>query len=384
MEKNIDLEQFSQDLKVLKRISYDVKKSMFERLDVSRYENVSSRMLEFLFNSHEEHGIGNLAIVALLEEANIKFERQPVTLECLSEVHTTSEKFDNKGFIDIVVHLKEYTLIIENKISHILNNPFELYQQYVKTTYNKKNGYSGNNVFIIMGINKPKNIPKNFIFVSHAQFCENLKIKLLNNVSSQEKSKSYYFIQDYIEAIEHMSNTKLNEDKEEFFRFIAEHYQQLDQIQEQQKYMFDIANEYLEKILVHTQCKEKYFVHNKSEKNNLKEWAYKGCYMYSSTIKKVFNGSEIYVILNVIAQGIFLSIAMHDNRRKKYYVQEDIIECLKGSRLISSSEKVDQIFANEAILMKWNYTEFDPLVIAKKIDSYVDKIENISLKMINS
>lgn len=316
MEKNIDLEQFSQDLKVLKRISYDVKKSMFERLDVSRYENVSSRMLEFLFNSHEEHGIGNLAIVALLEEANIKFERQPVTLECLSEVHTTSEKFDNKGFIDIVVHLKEYTLIIENKISHILNNPFELYQQYVKTTYNKKNGYSGNNVFIIMGINKPKNIPKNFIFVSHAQFCENLKIKLLNNVSSQEKSKSYYFIQDYIEAIEHMSNTKLNEDKEEFFRFIAEHYQQLDQIQEQQKYMFDIANEYLEKILVHTQCKEKYFVHNKSEKNNLKEWAYKGCYMYSSTIKKVFNGSEIYVILNVIAQGIFLSIAMHDNRRK--------------------------------------------------------------------
>ena len=55
---------------------------------------------------------------------------------------------------------------------------------------------------------------------------------------------------------------------------------------------------------------------NKSEKNNLKEWAYKGCYMYSSSIKKVFNGSEIYVILNVIAQGIFLSIAMHDNRRK--------------------------------------------------------------------
>lgn len=380
MEKNIDLEQFSQDLKVLQRISYDVKKSMFERLDVSRYENVSSRMLEFLFNSYEEHGIGNLAIVALLEEANIKFEHQPVTLECLSEVHTTSEKFDHKGFIDIVVHLQEYTLIIENKISHILNNPFELYQQYAKTTYNKKNGHSGNNVFIIMGINKPKNIPKNFRFVSHVQFCKNLKTKLLNDVSSQDKNKSYYFVQDYIEAIEHMSNTKLNEDKEEFFKFIAEHYQQLDQIQEQQKYMFDIANGYLEEILGHTQCKEKYFVHNKSEKNNQKEWAYKGYYVYSSTIKKVFNGSEIYVVLNVIAQGIFLSIAMHDNRRKKYYVQEDIIECLKGSRLISSSEKVDQIFTNEAILMKWNHTEFNPLAIAKKIDSYVEKIENISLK----
>ncbi len=237
----MDFEKFAIDLKALKKISINRKNSMFERLDVSRYENVSSRMLEFLLNSEEAHGIGNLAVVALLEEANIKFKHQPITLECLSEVHATSEKIDQKGFIDLVVKLNEYTLIIENKISHILNNPFDLYQEYANTTFSKRNNYSGNNVFIIIGISKPKDIPENFTFISHEQFCKNLKSKLEINEIKHLKNKCYYFIQDYIEAIESMSNTKINEEKEDFFKFIAEHYQQLDQVLEQKRYLFDIA-----------------------------------------------------------------------------------------------------------------------------------------------
>lgn len=380
MEKNIDLEQFSQNLKALQRISHDVKNSMFERLDVSRYENVSSKMLEFLLDSTEDHGIGNLAIISLLEEAKIKFIHEPVTKELLSEVYSVSNKLEKSGRIDLVVHLKHHTLVIENKISHRLNNPFAVYREYVEKEYKASKGYSGNNYFIVMGVKAPKLLPEKFIFVSHDQFCQNLKVKLSCVFKDREKAKSYYFIQDYIEAINNMSSAKLNEDKADFFKFITNNYQKLDQIQEQQKYIFDISNEYLEEILNYAEFKEKYFIKSKVEKNNEKDWGYKGCYVYSSAIKKVFNGSEIYIVINVLTQGIFLAISMHDNRRKQYYVQEDIVKYLKGSRLIPSLDKMEQLFDYEAIVAKWNYTEFDPKLIAKTLDKYIEKIENINLK----
>ncbi|MGA8882691.1 MAG: PD-(D/E)XK nuclease family protein [Acinetobacter sp.] len=379
MEKNIDLEQFSQNLKALQRISHDVKNSMFERLDVSRYENVSSKMLEFLLDSTEDHGIGNLAIISLLEEAKIKFVNEPVTKELLSEVYSVSNKLEKSGRIDLVVHLENHTLVIENKISHILNNPFSVYVDYVEKEYKESKGYSGNNYFIVMGIKAPRAFPEKFIFVSHDKFCQNLKVKLSSIFKDREKAKSYYFIQDYIEAISNMSNTKLNEDKENFFKFIANNYQKLDQIKEQQKYIFDIANEYLKEILGYAQCKEKYFLESKIEKNNEKDWGYKGCYIYSSAIKKILNGSEVYIVINVLAQGIFLAISMHDNRRKQYYAQDDIVKYLKGSRLIPSLDKMEQLFSFEAVVAKWNYTEFDPKLIAKTLDKYVEKIEALSM-----
>lgn len=376
----MDFENLSRDLKALKKISTVTKKSMFERLDVSRYENVSSRMLEFLLNSEEEHEIGNLAVIALLEEAKIQFEHQPKTLECISEVYASSDKFDQKGFIDLVVKLKDCTLVIENKISHILNNPFDLYRDYAKNNFNKKNGHSGNNFFIIMDIN-PRHPPDHFISVSHEQFCKNLKGKLAERFNNLEKNRSFYFINDYIEAIENMSNIKINQDKEEFFKFVTKNYQQLDQIQLQQQYIFDVAKNKLDKILENSKYKHTIFSENKPVKSNDSQWGGKGYYVYSKGIKKVFNGSEITLVISILASGAFLSVSMHDNRReKKVYDREKLIESLKGYRLIPSEDKMEQLFDWEVIVEKWGYDDFNATKIAKTIDKYIEKLESIDFK----
>ena len=377
----MDLEKLSKDLHKLKKISNTRKMSMFERLDVSRYENVSSKMLEFLLNSEEEHGIGNLAIVALLEEANLSFEQQPRTLECVSEVHATSDKFDHIGFIDLVVKLQNCTLVIVNKISHILNNPFDLYREYARTTFSKKNGHSGNNFFIVMGINKPETPPKNYIFISHEQFCQNLKNKISENISEEGKNKTFYFINDYIEAIENMTNTKVNQEKEEFFKFIIENYQQLDQVQEQQQYLFEVTKNKLGQIIDSSKNSKKLFSESKIIKFNPNQWADKGFYINSNGIKKVFNGSEITLSLSAFAKGIFLSIAMQDNRRKQEsYSRENIIKSLKGYRLLPSEDKMEQLFDWEVIVEKWGYDDFNATKIAKTVDKYIEKLESIDFK----
>lgn len=370
----MDLAKLSDNLRKLKKVSNTKNVSMFERLDVSRYENVSSKMLEFLLNSEEEHGIGNLAIIALLEEAKITVEYEPKTLECMSEVHATSDKFDGRGFIDLVVKLQDCTLVIENKIRHILNNPFEIYQEYAKATYTKKNGYSGNDKFIILGIKKPKICPKNFKFVSHENFCKNLKTKINGNFEQSKRNKYHYFILDYIEAIENMSNTKINQEKEDLFNFISENYEKLDYLLEQKKSIIDVSKDKLNEIieLLENKC---LFANEDILINDSKLWSDKGVYIWSSELKNIFNGTSIHLVLNVFVRGIIISIAMNNNRKNNnsIYTQEKTIEVLKESQLIKSS--VEQLYFNTTIIEKIDYSDGDLNIIASKVDRLIEKIK---------
>lgn len=371
----MDLEKFAEDLAKLKRISCEHNNSMFKRLGVSHYENVSSRMLEFLLNSEEEHNIGNLPLIALLEEIGEKFESQPITLDCMSEIHASSDKFDEKGFLDLVVNLKEMTLVIENKVFHDLDNPFELYQEYAKTTYTKKNGYSGNNKFIIIGLKKPKKIPKNFKFISHESFCKNLKSKIIDNFEESEHNKYHHFILDYIEAIEHMSNTKVIQETEELFNFISKNYEKLDYLLEQKKSIVEVSKNKLNEILDFSENKILFENNNKILINDSKLWSDKGAYIWSSEVKNIFNGTSIHLVLNVFVRGITISIAMNNNRKNNNstYNQEEVIEALKGSRLVASS--IEQLYHNEAIVEKIDYSDYDPNVIASKVDKLIEKIK---------
>lgn len=175
-----------------------------------------------------------------------------------------------------------------------------------------------------------------------------------------------------------MSNTQINEDKEYFFKFVTENYQKLDQVKEQEKYIFDVASRKLDEILDYSEYREKLFNRVKATKNNDNKWQYKGYYIYFSAIKKIFNGSQISLIINVFPSGVFLSISLYDNRRKQPYSQELIIDKLRDYRLIIVSEKMEQLFDWEVIVEKWDYSNFDPEVIANTLDKYVKRIENIN------
>ena len=375
----MNVEKLIRDVKALPKNIGNKGNSIFERLGVNHYENVSSKMLEYIFSSDEQSQIDNLGIQALLEEAQIPYVHAPRVLEVLSEVSANSNKHDYSGRIDLVVHLPGCSLVIENKIDHILNNPFEVYKAFAKKEYTKSKGRSGNNYFLLMGIKKPKNIPKNFIFVSHEQFCKNLKLKLIDFYQDKTKEHTYYFIQDYIEAVIQMTNVKADESKKSFFKMVTEHYAQLDEIQNRKVELFDVSKKYIEEILDDSSYSKEYFTENKIQKNNSDAWQFKGSYVYSKGVKKILNGSEIFLGLNVLACGVSLTISIFDNRRKINYLNEDIINTLEGVRLISSYKKCDQNFDCELIVEQWSYEEFNSKTIAKKIDSYITKVEQLEL-----
>ena len=91
------------------------------------------------------------------------------------------------------------------------------------------------------------------------------------------------------------------------------------------------------------------------------------------------NGSEVFLNLNVQACGITLNISILNNRTKYYYTQDEILNTLEGVRLISNYKKNEQIFDYELTVEQWSHEELDSKVIAKKIDSYITKIEQLEL-----
>ena len=374
----MNVEKLIRDVKALPKNIGNKGNSIFERLGVNHYENVSSKMMEYIFSSDEQSQIDNLGIQALLEEAQIPYVHAPRVLEVLSEVSANSNKHDYSGRIDLVVHLPECSLVIENKIDHILNNPFEVYKAFAKKEYTKSKGRSGNNYFLLMGIKKPKNIPKNFIFVSHEQFCKNLKLKLIDYYQDKTKEHTYYFIQDYIEAVIQMTNVKADESKKSFFKMVTEHYAQLDEIQNRKNELFDVSKKIIEEIIELSNYYEQYFS-SKIQRNNTDEWRFKGSYIETTGIKKILNGSEVFLNLNVQACGITLNISILNNRTKYYYTQDEILNTLEGVRLISNYKKNEQIFDYELTVEQWSHEELDSKVIAKKIDSYITKIEQLEL-----
>ena len=101
----MNVEKLIRDVKALPKNIGNKGNSIFERLGVNHYENVSSKMMEYIFSSDEQSQIDNLGIQALLEEAQIPYVHAPRVLEVLSEVSANSNKHDYSGRIDLVVHL---------------------------------------------------------------------------------------------------------------------------------------------------------------------------------------------------------------------------------------------------------------------------------------
>lgn len=80
------------------------------------YENVCSNILGFYFDPHAEHGLKDLFLKAFLLMAG--FDEKP----SLGKVSVYREFGTGEGRIDLLIDIDDFTIGIENKIFHGLNN----------------------------------------------------------------------------------------------------------------------------------------------------------------------------------------------------------------------------------------------------------------------
>lgn len=365
-----ELESFCAELKAL-NFPQPRQQTFLEVIDLHRIESVSSKLLTFLLNSKAEHGLGHLGLQALFNVLGIKSPKAPETINITPEVRCRLKSNGRLGRIDLVVEVNDTPkkshrlLVIENKIHHKINNPFDLYIKYCNKKYpnHQKD-------FILMGLTCPTNMPDGFTFVAHDDFCQALKTLITNSQEEAVKNSHYrHFIFDYIEAMENMSPKKQTPEQLEIISFCQSHVTLLDQLQEQRDNVRDSFRTQLSEIeaLLETDVFYEIESHNIDDENT---WEYLGIYAYSDGFKIRNTSHDIYIIAHWTLKSVYLTIEMYTARAENQVPLAEMLRLLEGLEVnVISAEDEDSVIVFTALSK-----DMTPQILATAIDELYQKI----------
>lgn len=164
------------------------------------YENPTSDVLAFFCDNEGDHGLGNLMMEALFdaltvsnpESVDFDFSDFSIITEPEREVFTE----DNK-YIDILLEGNNWVMVIENKIFHKLNNPFESYQQHI---YREEQYQGKHPIFIVLS---PKgNAPTDWLGLSYPTLLDSIREKLAHAFMTQPLNKWLVLLREFILHLE--------------------------------------------------------------------------------------------------------------------------------------------------------------------------------------
>lgn len=240
------------DLKTIKE-----KPTYLEIIGKRHLEDVSSRVLAFFFDTSKEHDLGDVCLQALLAVYNTKLDKndryEEDILETSSvnrEVSTSSMKDEpsqelEDGRIDLLIETDKKIILIENKINHSNNNPFETYWQYVN-----QRKFDGKEKFCILLVkDKTKSPHEHFEVITHFEWIEELK-KRLPEVWQQADNKYLIFLMDYICAIDSLNpEKKRNKMDNQILKLFKEHHKTLIKLEEQTEKVCEFYHDELQELI---------------------------------------------------------------------------------------------------------------------------------------
>ena len=116
------------------------RKNIFDILGVQRKETLNSKLLAYFFDPNEDHAYGELFKNALLAVVDSKIDGiddiyYNTITSVVTEERTSSVKEEENRLksIDIVLEGRDWCILIENKIDHLLNNPLDIYLEHAQS-----------------------------------------------------------------------------------------------------------------------------------------------------------------------------------------------------------------------------------------------------------
>lgn len=224
-------------------------KSIFDVAGYPHYENVASNILAFFFDPNNEHGLGQLFLVSLLESEVIH-----------RDVRVSREEFTiNGGRMDLLIETDSYLIGIENKIYHHLANDLGDYSETLdELARNELNVVK----IILCLIKQPESY--GFVSVTYEEFFEKIKKRLGSYVSTSSQKWLLYLL-DFMSTIENLKGDDMEFDESD--RFIIDHVDRIDALIK--------ARENVSKKLYNRVCKLQEEV--KKPDTCEKQWIYSKC-----------------------------------------------------------------------------------------------------------
>ncbi|TKF29319.1 PDDEXK-like family protein [Enterovibrio norvegicus] len=174
------------------------------------YENPTTDVLAFFIDDTAPHGLGSLVLEALVS--------------CLPETHQDIDcslaspperevSTPNGKRIDLLLQNAEWVMVVENKIFHQQNNPFDEYEHHVERYFKDKSP-----LYLVLS---PTGIAptrfSNWVGVSYPALNDALKTKLAEQFISQPLTKWVILLREFLLHLENtMSKPSLSEENLDF------------------------------------------------------------------------------------------------------------------------------------------------------------------------
>lgn len=222
-----DLDQAQQMLAQFKRLSFPVaaKTTFLDIVGLRYQESISSKLLAFFLDSKAEHGLGDLCLQSLFELAGQPQSSKINTIDLVQEQHCSNQDAGAAGRIDLLIETDDFVVAIENKINHVMNNPFALYRDHCYAKYPDHQ-----KLLVILGLNPPDKLPEHFVFVSHYDLYRHIKQQLPAHLL---RADHHYltFLLDYISTFEaHNPNSETGKMEQAIVDFYRNNLDLLTQI----------------------------------------------------------------------------------------------------------------------------------------------------------
>jgi hypothetical protein len=193
----------------------DIPQTFLEIAGYPHLENVASNILEFFFDTQEEHRFETLFLESLLETAGIDFSSEDLDVDT-----TQRESYTQTNTrIDLVISTSTLLIGIENKLFHQLNNDLKTYEKYLH------NQASGNKVICILlslyPVNRTAKLGK-FIPVTYTEFFGNVR-KNMGRFVIEANQRYVPFLFDFMQTVEHLRQEQTMADQD-FRNWIVEHH----------------------------------------------------------------------------------------------------------------------------------------------------------------
>lgn len=216
----------------------DVEKNIFSIGAKGYYENPTSDILAFFCNPDEEHHLGSLVLEALfncLPKEKYSSCNFSLLYPPKREVFTKTQKK-----IDLLLEGEDWVIILENKIYHSSNNPFQEYRTFIESNINLKDKQ---HIYVILSPHGKDSSDGIWQGIKYYNLINEIHKKLATFPTEQPFNKWIILLQEFTLYLERlMSKPSL---PEETINFVLNNLQQ---IKETEKLRDKAIQEYHKRI----------------------------------------------------------------------------------------------------------------------------------------
>ncbi|GLR74567.1 PD-(D/E)XK nuclease family protein [Aliivibrio sifiae] len=191
------------------------------------YENPTTDILAFFIDDNAEHGLGALVLEALVETLPENIRKLDCSLSSTPEREVVTKAGKR---IDLLLEGQQWVMVVENKIFHEQNNPFQEYEDFVFTQHPER-FTEKDPIFIVLSPSGsvPSKYPT-WIGISYPSLVASIKQKLSDYFISQPLNKWVVLLREFILHLENMMST--DRTSEESINFILNNLTQIKEAQD--------------------------------------------------------------------------------------------------------------------------------------------------------